>query len=147
MKMLDNPDMTRVDLLGRAIARRFNDGATDLPHDITERLRVARMQAIAQRKAEPIRIVMAQLATAGGPGLGNSDEGLNLWSRLASALPFVVLLFGLATIHVFQNEHRANEIAQLDAELLIDDLPPAAYTDPGFLVFLKSNPLDSKAPD
>jgi hypothetical protein len=48
---------------------------------------------------------------------------------------------------MFQNEYRTNEIASLDAELLIDDLPPDAYTDPGFLVFLKSNPLPTKAPD
>jgi len=147
MKKFANPDMNRIDQVGRTLARRLNDRATDLPHDITERLRVARMQAIAQRKPEPIRMVVPQLATAGGLGLGHTDEGLNLWSRLASALPLLVLLFGLATIHVFQNEHRTNEIAQLDAELLIDDLPPAAYTDPGFLVFLKSNPLQSKAPD
>ena len=79
--------------------------------------------------------------------MGYSDEGLNLWSRFASVLPIIFLLLGLATIHIFQNENRANEIAQLDAELLIDDLPPAAYTDPGFLIFLKSNPLESKAPD
>jgi hypothetical protein len=147
MKTNANTDMNRVDQVGWAIARRLNNQATDLPHDITERLRVARMQAIAQRKPEPIRIFVPQLASAGGPGMGNSDEGLNLWSRLASALPLIVLLFGLATIHIFQNEHRTNEIAQLDAELLIDDLPPAAYTDPGFLVFLKSNPLQSKASD
>jgi hypothetical protein len=147
MKTNANTDMNRVDQVGWAIARRLNNQATDLPHDITERLRVARMQAIAQRKPEPIRIFVPQLASAGGPGMGNSDEVLNLWSRLASALPLIVLLFVLATIHIFQNEHRTNEIAQLDAELLIDDLPPAAYTDPGFLVFLKSNPLQSKAPD
>ena len=147
MKKFTNPDMNRIDQVGRALARLLNDRATDLPHDITERLRVARMQAIAQRKPEPIRMVVPQLATADGLGLGHNDEGLNLWSRLASALPLLVLLFGLATLHVFQNEHRTNEIAQLDAELLIDDLPPAAYTDPGFLVFLKSNPLQSKAPD
>jgi len=147
MKKLANPDMNRIDQVGRAIARRLNHGAANLPHDITERLRVARMQAIAQRKPEPIRIVAPQLATAGALGLGNSDEGLNIWSRLASALPLLVLLFGLATIHVFQNERRTNEIAQLDAELLIDDLPPAAYTDPGFLIFLKSNPLQPKASD
>ncbi len=145
MKKLANPDMNRIDQVGRALARRLSQGTTDLPHDISERLRVARMQAIAQRKSEPVRAVAPQLATAGGLGLGHSDEGLNLWSRLASALPLLVLLFGLATIHVFQNEHRTNEIAQLDAELLIDDLPPAAYTDPGFLVFLKSNPLQPQA--
>ena len=147
MKTHAKPNMNRVDQVGRALTRRLNEHATDLPHDITERLRVARMQAIAQRKPEPIRIFVPQLTTAGGLGMGNSDEGLKLWSRLASALPLLVLLFGLATIHIFQNEHRANEIAQLDAELLIDDLPPAAYTDPGFLIFLKSNPLESKVPD
>ena len=147
MKTHAKPNMNRVDQVGRALTRRLNEHATDLPHDITERLRVARMQAIAQRKPEPIRIFVPQLATAGGPGMASSDEGLNLWSRLASALPLIVLLFGLATIHIFQNELRANEVALLDAELLIDDLPPAAYTDPGFLIFLKSNPLESKAPD
>ena len=147
MKPHAKPDMNRIDQVGWAISRRLNEHAADLPHDITERLRVARMQALAQRKPEPIRIFAPQLATVGGLGMGNSDEGLNLWSRLASALPLIVLLFGLAAIHIFQNEHRANEIAQLDAELLIDDLPPAAYTDPGFLIFLKSNPLESKVSD
>jgi hypothetical protein len=62
-------------------------------------------------------------------------------------LPLIALLVGLATIHVLQTEHRANEIASLDAELLIDELPPAAYADPGFLVFLKSSPPESKAAD
>jgi len=147
MKTNAKPDMHRIDQVGRAISRRLNEHAADLPHDITERLRVARRQAPAQRMPVPSRIFVPQLATDRGVGMGISDEGLNLWNRLASALPLIVLLFGLATIHVFQNEHRANEIAQLDAELLIDDLPPAAYTDPGFLIFLKSNPLESKAPD
>ena len=147
MKTNTKPDMHRIDQVGRAISRRLNEYASDLPHDITERLRVGRIQALAQRKPEPIRIFVPQLATAGSPSTGNTDEGLNLWSRLASALPLIALLFGLATIHAFQNEYRANEIAQVDAELLIDDLPPAAYTDPGFLVFLKSTPLQSKAPD
>jgi hypothetical protein len=72
---------------------------------------------------------------------------LNLWRRLASVLPLIALIFGLATIHVLQNEFRANEIAQIDAELLTDDLPPAAYTDPGFLIFLKSNPVETKGSD
>ena len=147
MKTNAKPDMHRVDQVGRAISRRLNEHAAELPHDITERLRVARMQALSQRKPEPLRIFVPHLATPCGPGMGNSEEGLNLWSRIASVLPIIFLLLGLATIHIFQNENRANEIAQLDAELLIDDLPPAAYTDPGFLIFLKSNPLESKVPD
>ncbi|MEN9995678.1 MAG: hypothetical protein RL462_454 [Pseudomonadota bacterium] len=147
MKTQANLDMTRVDRLGQALARRLNEHATELPHDISERLRVARMQALEQRKREPAKVTAPQLVMAGGPNISPSDEGLNLWSRLASALPLIVLMIGLASIHVFQNEHRTNEIASLDAELLTDDLPPDAYTDPGFLIFLKSNPLQAKVAD
>jgi len=147
MKKQANLDMTRVDRLGQALARRLNDHATDLPHDITERLRAARMQALAQRKLEPLRNTLPQWVVAGAHGKHPLDEGLNVWSRLASALPLLALLFGLATIHVFQNEYRTNEIASLDAELLTDDLPPNAYTDPGFLIFLKSNPSPAKVSD
>jgi len=140
-------NMHRVDQVGQAIARQLNEHAIDLPHDISERLRVARMQAISLRKPEPVRVLAPQLVPALGTSMGKLDEGLNLWSRLASALPLIALLFGLATIHIFQNEFRANEIAQLDAELLTDDLPPNAYTDPGFLVFLKSNAIEPKGSD
>jgi hypothetical protein len=140
-------NMHRVDQVGQAIARQLNEHAIELPHDISERLRVARMQAISLRKPEPVRVLAPQLVPALGTSMGNLDEGLNLWSRLASALPLIALLFGLATIHIFQNEFRANEIAQVDAELLTDDLPPSAYTDPGFLIFLKSNPVEPKGSD
>ena len=147
MKLHAISKMSRVDQVGQAIARHLNDHAIDLPHDISERLRVARMQALSQRKLEPVRLLAPQLVTAHGSSMSKLDEGLNLWGRLASALPLIALIFGLATIHVLQNEFRANEIAQIDAELLTDDLPPAAYTDPGFLIFLKSNPVETKGSD
>lgn len=131
-------DMNRVDRLGQAYARRLNEHATDLPHDISERLRVARMQALSVRKREPVRVLVPHLVAAGGSGLNGSSEGLNLWRRLASVLPLIALLVGLASIHIFQNELRTDELASLDTELLIDDLPPSAYTDPGFMVFLKT---------
>ena len=31
-----------------------------------------------------------------------------------------------------------DEVAEVDAAILTDDLPPSAYTDPGFAQFLKS---------
>ena len=104
--------LARQDQFGRRIAARLNAGAAELPHDISERLRAARLQ--------------------GG------DEHVSLWQRLASALPLIVLAAGLVTIHVVQNERRASEVAEVDAALLTDDLPPAAYADPGFVQFLKS---------
>jgi len=146
MKKQAHSHMSRVDQMGQAIARRLNEHASELPHDISERLRAARMQALSVRKREPALAFEPQLATAGGPSLG-SIEGFNVWNRLGSALPLIVLLIGLAFIHVAQNEHRSIELASIDAELLTDDLPPDAYTDPGFLVFLKSKPVLEKAPD
>ncbi|MBC7727039.1 MAG: DUF3619 family protein, partial [Microbacteriaceae bacterium] len=37
-----------------------------------------------------------------------------------------------------QNDHRASEVAEVDAAILTDDLPPSAYADPGFAQFLRS---------
>ncbi len=110
-----------------------------LPHDISERLRIARQQAIAQRR----HVALAQ--TEAAPGLfasGSSailggGEGFGWFGRLASVVPLVALAVGLVTINVVVDDDRANELAEVDTLLLTDDLPPAAYTDPGFAQFLK----------
>jgi len=41
-------------------------------------------------------------------------------------------------IDLAQDGIRISEIADVDTELLTDDLPPAAYTDPGFTQYLRS---------
>ena len=46
---------------------------------------------------------------------------------------------GLVTINLVQDDDRTAEVAELDAALLTDDLPPEAYADPGFLQYLKSS--------
>ena len=123
------------DLFGQQVAARLSEGTQQLPHDIAERLRAARVRATAQRKREALVPVRAY-ALAGAGRL--VDEGLSLWGRLASALPVVVLAAGLVTINMVQNERRALELAEVDAALLTDDLPPSAYADPGFVRFLQS---------
>lgn len=124
------------DLYGRRVAARLSAGSEALPHAVSERLRAARMRAIAQRKRE-ITVPVRAFALAGGPRTG--DDRPSLWGRLASALPVVMLAAGLVAINLVQNEIRATEVAEVDAALLTDDLPPAAYADPGFVEFLKSD--------
>jgi hypothetical protein len=46
------------------------------------------------------------------------------------------LVAGLVLIHEFHNDQSALELAEIDSALLIDDLPPNAYTDPSFLDYL-----------
>ncbi len=131
-------DMARIrqDQYGYRLAARLGAATDDLPRDIGERLRAARMQALARRKSEPLAVRTVSVS-AGQAVLGGAGEP-SLWQRLASALPLIVLVAGLVTIHVVQNEHRAREVAEVDAALLTDDLPPAAYADPGFVQFLKT---------
>lgn len=126
------------DRFGRLIAIRLEQGSQGLPHDISERLRAARVRAVGQRKREVgVALVQPQLAAAGiGQQFGNQP---GLWSRLASALPVLLLAAGLVCIQALEADRRANEVAEVDAALLADDLPPAAYADAGFVQFLKSD--------
>jgi hypothetical protein len=131
------------DEFGLRIAARLNSASLDLPHDISERLRAARTRAVKARLKTQTRMqTSAGMVQQNGSALLNfgGDEGLNIWSRLASLLPLIALVAGLALIQTIMDDDRANELAEIDSALLIDDLPPAAYADPGFLQFLK-NPI------
>jgi hypothetical protein len=131
------------DEFGLRIAARLNSASLDLPHDISERLRAARTRAVAARLKTQTHVQTSTgVIQQNGAALLNfgGDEGLNIWSRLASLLPLIALVAGLALIQNIMDDDRANELAEIDSALLVDDLPPAAYADPGFLQFLK-NPI------
>ena len=129
------------DRFGLKLAARLSSGNTELPHDISERLRVARQQAVTNRKRSQLVSSNKSATTIYGSGgsasMSFDDEGLNLWNRLASFLPLIALVVGLISIAVIQNDLRATELAEVDSALLVDALPPAAYADAGFAQFLK----------
>lgn len=130
------------DQVARRIAARMAQGTDDLPYDITERLRAARAQALAKRKvvapvrkAAPAPVVLRSGSSA---ILGRGSDG-GWWNAMVSAIPLMALVIGLFAINIAQDENGLNEIAEVDAALLTDDLPPEAYTDPGFMQFLKTS--------
>ncbi|WP_447744668.1 DUF3619 family protein [Variovorax boronicumulans] len=123
------------DRFGQRLAARLSDGNQALPHDISERLRVARSQAVAARKQAP-QLRTAPVAVQSGRTV---TLGGSWWTRIGSVVPLIALVAGLITISVLQDDDRASELAEVDSALLTGDLPPAAYTDPGFAQFLKSD--------
>jgi hypothetical protein len=125
------------DRFGRQVAARLTEGIAELPYGVAERLRAARVQAVAQRKPASLRKAPAIIASGAQATLTFGDDGVGPWNRLASALPLVALVAGLVLIQNIQDERRASEVAEVDAALLTDDLPPSAYADPGFAQFLK----------
>jgi hypothetical protein len=126
------------DRFGRLVAARLSAGTAELPYSIGERLRAARVQAVAVRKPTGLRTAPSVVLSGAGAALTFGEEGQSWWNRIASALPLIALVAGLVLIHGIQNERRASEVAEVDAALLTDDLPPSAYADAGFIQFLKS---------
>jgi hypothetical protein len=123
------------DQFGRAVAMRLSAGTDELPYEVRERLRAARVRALDIRKQEATAPVV--VGRDGAATLGKGYER-SIFNRIASVLPLLVLAGGLVLIHSVQSDRRANELAEVDAALLTDDLPPAAYADPGFVQYLKS---------
>src|SRR5690606_11387562 len=120
-------DALDIDAYARRVAARLTEGSSDLPYDITERLRAARMQALARRKRP---VALAALAPApatvhvgggaaalGAAGGGDGERGA-WWRAAATAVPLLALLAGLVFINAAQDDSLASEMAEVDAALL-----------------------------
>ena len=77
-----------LDQMGRHLAHALTRHSGDLSHDVSERLRFARQQALAARKPEMASSLLGMRQSNGSMTLaGPPSEGLNLWNILGSALP------------------------------------------------------------
>jgi Protein of unknown function (DUF3619) len=119
------------------LTARLSEQADHLPHDLAERLRVAREQAV-ERARQSRRLATAPALQVQASGTAVLSGPPSLWLRLASFLPLVVLAAGMVLIDQANLREEISAAAEIDAALLADDLPPAAYLDPGFSEFLKS---------
>lgn len=126
--------------LALRMTARLTERTAELPQDVTERLRFAREQALdrarAARKAVATETTVVNsgrhAATLGG------DGKTGWWVQVASVLPLVALVAGLLLIQRLHDNSQISAAAEIDASILADDLPPAAYSDPGFVEFLKT---------
>jgi len=119
------------------LTSRLSENADRVPHDIAERLRVAREQAV--QRARQLRLAAPATAASMQVSQGSITLGqpTSWWLRLASVSPLVLLVLGLVFIQHLHDQADIHAAAEVDAALLADDLPPEAYGDPGFVAFLK----------
>jgi hypothetical protein len=99
---------------------------------IAERLKAARELALARQRPEP------------APALAWADNVVGRfggWSGLLLyvAVPLGFLLAGIAAAYHWQQNTIIAELAEIDAQLLTDDLPIDAYLDRGFQSWLKKH--------
>ncbi len=127
---------------GMLVSARLSEGTEQLPHDVTERLRHARQVALAHRqKASSVQVNDAGsgLSSTATLSFGGGGRGKSWWTSLTALVPLAALLLGLGLIEHFHVQDQIAAAAEVDAALLSDDLPPAAYSDPGFVEFLKTS--------
>lgn len=126
---------------GLRVAARLSEASRELPHDVSERLKAAR--ELALQRARLARRAEAATTTQ---SVGNGSSGTltlggrnrsDWWFKLASALPIAALVAGFFFIEHMHTRQQIAAAAEIDAALLADDVPPAAYSDPGFVEFLK----------
>lgn len=122
---------------GLRVAARLNEGSRELPHNVSERLKAARELAL-ERARLARRTEAAQAATQNGGGTLTLGGGGDRWLKLASLVPIAALVAGFIFIDRLHTKSQIDTAAEIDAELLADDVPPDAYGDPGFVEFLKT---------
>ncbi len=125
----------------RFVRRALDESTERLPVRITHRLARARAAAVAcasaaerARRATPIAARLERRRDA-----DPAARAPRLWWRLAAVVvPIVVLGAGLVGIAAWQTQQRADDLAELDAAMLTDDVPISAYADRGFGVYLQN---------
>ena len=119
-----------------AVRQALDESVQHLPLRVTHRLEQARKAALAQvRESQPAR------PPASADRSPAEATPYLPWRIAAVVLPTVVLVGGLLLIGDLLEQRAAVELAELEAALLVDDVPIAAYTDPGFGAYLRKTSL------
>lgn len=135
-------------LIARLAREALDESVEHLPWRVTHRLATAREAALARLPAEAHVTVAAPavighgqvVVAAGGPQLPSrrGDRrhfGLGL---AAVVVPVLIIVGALYAISEWDSRLRADDIAGVDAAVLVDEVPISAYADRGFGVFLRN---------
>lgn len=129
------------DRAGKALAAALAVRAERLEPALEQRLATARaaaLQAAAEARAQQLA---PELALA-GPARSTAPRG-RAWTW---ALPVTLLVAGLLGLQHSQWLQQTLGLADRDAAVLKDDLPPDAYRDPAFREYLEEKPEEETPP-
>lgn len=135
-----DPFSPALDAAGERLSQVLSGSLDKIDASTLQRLRAAREQAVEHRRLVLVHATQAGLSVAGHATLGQTGyphDAHTLWQRLGGIGMVFALLLGLWLIDTVQGDISLQEAAEIDRVLLTDDLPPAAYVDPGFKHFLK----------
>jgi hypothetical protein len=127
--------------LAKRIVSKLDEGLSDLSSGTLARLRLAREAALSRAHAE-----QPGSGLAGGGAWSGSGSALLLNRRVL--VPLFGLILGLSVLLFWQQQQSQQQIsrqadyAELDAQVLTDELPVTAYLDAGFEIWLYHHTTD-----
>ncbi|NUU02453.1 DUF3619 family protein [Herbaspirillum robiniae] len=108
----------------------------NLSDDTLQNLAAARRVALARKKHVPMTVRVEQPVFAGAFGGTMSSDKSSWLGRLGVMLPLLAGIILFAGIYQHENAKRVDDLAEIDAAVLSDELPLSAYLDHGFNAFL-----------
>ena len=121
--------------LAKKIVGYLNEGARNLDPATGARLLAARRAALSHYQSETVPAWSWAWAAQAADRVVAGDRRSTVWQTLITVAALVAALIGGA---YWQNYNvQANELAEVDAGLLTDELPINAYLDKGFDSWLK----------
>jgi hypothetical protein len=115
---------------GYRIKRALNDGLS-LETAVEKRLKMAREAALGCQRVQEPSLLWAWAPQVAGPA---RKPHLLLSAVL---LPALLLALGLFVVNYWHSAQTAQEIVEIDAAVLMGELPIDAYLDTGFDAWLK----------
>lgn len=116
--------------LAKKITQHLDYGTSKLEGRVQFRLQAARQHAL-EAYAKPHHHF--SLAWGGRSGHHGSHSPYRTW------LPLAALLLGLMFITYWQTADQKNDLSEIDAHLLAEELPFHAFIDTGFDTWLKGS--------
>ena len=129
---MSQPEQEREHELAKKLVQHLDHGVNHLEPGVRERLVTARNTALSKYREQPQTAL--GLAWAGQAAARLTDRNFYDARHLVAVAALVLALVGVAW---WQGNAPVNEIADIDASLLTDDLPVNAYLDKGFDSWLK----------
>jgi hypothetical protein len=117
------------------IRQHLDQGADHLSYKTQQRLQAGRQAAVRAALSPPSQAAVATNEQMREQMRGSKES---LFSRFAMALPALALVAGLYGISQIRANEEAEEIASVDTQLMLDDVPVNAYADHGFGVYIKN---------
>jgi len=111
----------------------LNEGSDTLAPTVLARLQTARRKALG---ASVERVAVARLSFAGITDW-TVDERAGVRALVMALVMALALSIGTISTYYWHQFSEADENVEVDSALLADELPPAAYVDSGFKIWLE----------